>query len=532
MSSKGILALVLVALATASRPLVAAQIRTVALSGMPAPGHPRGIQFSSFDSPVINVHGEVAFRANNLPHVSNPNDGIWSEGGELGLRLIAYDGQAINHSTGVDAFLNFGRPFLNSNGVVAFDATAGAECRDCGIPMILIEDDSRQLNVVARRGWPAPMTTDLAPFSGLGLDDFNNQGEAVFEAQLTAAFDRDHGVWITTAGNNARLVARDGDQAPGLPPGVKIQSISNQTSQFELPLTDAGQSSFITNGFEAAWVGSSYGDLRRLFARGDAVPGLSDLATFLSVGQPRLTDDGDAIFHAGFKGAGIGSDEDIAVFRGNGDAGFRVVVREGGHAPGLSTGAAFQQFDFEAVNNVGDTVFEAYATDPASGGALIHGLWIDDLALGLQLVARSGVTLPGLSPSESFYLEGRPLLNDLGQTVFRGEIAGPSINASNDEAIWVRLRDGGIELVMREGQTIDVDDGQGADLRTITAIGFLDDRSFSSLGQLALQATFSDGEEGIFVFRLVAVPEPAARCLMMIALSRLMSRKRSRRQRH
>src|SRR5262245_8474261 len=41
----------------------AADVRTVALSGQPAPGTPSGVSFSGFDGPSLNAVGQTAFSA-------------------------------------------------------------------------------------------------------------------------------------------------------------------------------------------------------------------------------------------------------------------------------------------------------------------------------------------------------------------------------------------------------------------------------------------------------------------------------------
>jgi hypothetical protein len=501
--------------------LNAVPLRTVALSGTPAPGHPNGVLFSTFDAPVVNDQGEVAFRANGA--VLDPNTGIWSEGGGQGLRLVARRGQMISHPTGVDTFRGFGLPFLNDSGVVAFEAT-GIAGGQGGSPMIIIEDDSNQINVVARINWPAPMASDQAPFRGFDLDDFNDQGEAVFEGLLAAESDRDSGVWITTAERNARLVARTGDQAPDMPPGVTIRSISNQDhSRFLLPLTNSGRTSFITNEYEAAWIGSSYADLRKLFTEGDPVPGVGEPALFSEIRQPLLSDDGEVTFSASFGVPGIGSELDHAVFRGSLETGFRVVVRSGDHAPGFSSNVVFHQIELNAVNSIGDTLILGHAANTTPGAPSTVGLWIEDHGLSLQLVTRAGMPMPGLNPGEWFSGPRSPLLNDLGQTLFQGEVSGPGVNESNNEAVWLRHRNGAIELILREGQLIDVKNGPGTDFRTISNLRF-DRNSFNVYGQLAFRSTFSDGTQGLFV-TAVTIPEPESwviflSCVLALVMSR------------
>ncbi len=63
-------------------------VRTVALSETPVPGVEPDYQWSTFNLPVINDVGHVAFAAD----VRGPNpttSGVWSEAGGAGLQLVA-----------------------------------------------------------------------------------------------------------------------------------------------------------------------------------------------------------------------------------------------------------------------------------------------------------------------------------------------------------------------------------------------------------------------------------------------------------
>src|SRR5262245_28410835 len=84
----------------------AAGLRTVALTGQPAPGTLSGVSFNTFDAhifqgppiplfrgPVLNDAGHVAFRANLTGSGVNSlnNQGVWSEGSG-NLALVARTG--------------------------------------------------------------------------------------------------------------------------------------------------------------------------------------------------------------------------------------------------------------------------------------------------------------------------------------------------------------------------------------------------------------------------------------------------------
>src|SRR5262245_65285225 len=83
----------------------AGNLRTVALTGQPAPGTPGGVTYESFGAlnhpqddfdyggAVLNDAGQIAFRANLTGSGvdSTNNQGVWSEGSG-GLALVARTG--------------------------------------------------------------------------------------------------------------------------------------------------------------------------------------------------------------------------------------------------------------------------------------------------------------------------------------------------------------------------------------------------------------------------------------------------------
>ena len=83
-----------------------------------------------------------------------------------------------------------------------------------------------------------------------------------------------------------------------------------------------------------------------------------------------------------------------------------------------------------------------------------------------------------------------------------------------------------MQLIARRGDLLEVAPG---DFRTISGLNLVNGFSldsgtgnsdgrpsgFNNLGQLAFQASFTDGSSGIFVSNLVAVPEPDAAASML-----------------
>src|SRR5262249_8782714 len=121
-------------------------------------------------------------------------------------------------------------------------------------------------------------------------------------------------------------------------------------------------------------------------------------------------------------------------------------------------------------------------------------------------------------------------LNNHGQMAFFGRLTGPGVTAANNEGIWAQDLSGVLRLIVRSGDSLDVDDGAGVDLRMIKSIGVLDSPGLSTAvqrglqindrGQVEFEALFTDGSSGIFVSNAVAVPEPnTASFLLCVALT-------------
>ncbi len=158
---------------------------------------------------------------------------------------------------------------------------------------------------------------------------------------------------------------------------------------------------------------------------------------------------------------------------------------------------------------------------------------------GLQLVARTGEHAPGTLFGTRFFEINDHAVNGFGQVAFAGIVSGVGVNSMNDSGIWVQQRDGTLRLVIREGDSIDVDDGPGLDLRTVavlSATSFVFNSGnedgwpsmFNDAGQLVFQASFVDGSSGVFVSHVGAVvPEPRAIALVWIAAIVIASRARN-----
>jgi hypothetical protein len=429
---------------------VAAQIRTVAITGQPAPGTPTGVTFgTSFGTPSLNAAGLTAFVANlSGTGVSPTNDfGIWSEGTGA-LTPVVRKGATVP-VTFSHAFSGLSRPYLSDAGSVTYSGLA--------VPTL---------------GFPIGM---FPPFFG---------------------------IWSNRGGALAR-VARPGEVFGG-----------DTVSGFERPIAPLNSSerlAFQTHvaGFPEAdgiWSDRS-GSLAPIVQYADPVPGVPGYG-FRAIGAPALNNLGQIGF-SGFFGNTL-SGGNAAIWSDRGGSLAPVVltpnpVWSATQPPGTPVGTTFDTLGDPSINDSGQLAF--HATINIAGNN--SGIWSEGSG-SLELVAMAGSHAPDTPLGVNFadllnepILTTSPILNAAGHVAFAATLTGPGVTTGNDRGIWAQDHLGMLTLVLRESDLLQVAPG---DFRTISSFSL---GGFNGLGQVAFSASFTDGSSGVFVSDLVAVPEPS-----------------------
>ncbi|MCH8148122.1 MAG: hypothetical protein IH987_09050 [Planctomycetes bacterium] len=219
-------------------------LRTVALSGDPAPDTGAGVVFDHFNSAeiVINDAGQVAFRSVLVgPGVNSDNDrGIWSEGNGA-LSLVAREGSpAPGTAAGVE-FSGVLDPFLSDDGTVGFYGFL----RDPGVNLDenhigIWSGPPGDLSLIARLGTQAPGLDPGTNFGVFNTPAYGHFGEAAYFSLLSGTGvdgTNFRSIWSEDMGS-PRLVARMGSAPPDTNPGVVFEN-------FGFPVINgAGQSAF------------------------------------------------------------------------------------------------------------------------------------------------------------------------------------------------------------------------------------------------------------------------------------------------
>jgi hypothetical protein len=501
-SSSILFAVVWIASANASNDLI--PLRVVAFQGQQAPGTPTQTRYIDFDAPIINNAGETAFRATVSTSLGSQG-GLWFEGaGHLNLAawgqtqpdvnydLFAYNDQAnlvLLSSDGIwlatangvsavvkvgdavpgnlgDKFSSFGRPTINKDGAIAFNAFTSSTC--CYHADAWMANNG-VLSLVLKSGFVSS-THYYDYYEGGGTPKINAAGGI----SLTDMY----GIWTNNRGQFEE-VAYGGMQAPGLENG---ESFSN----FTYVMTSAR---------------------------------------------------GDVAFPAPLRGENSNS---IWRFR---DGQLQLVARQGDQAPGFPSGVVFSTVNGADIRDwpmvVGDSGDIAFFVDLTGAGIDYlkrSSIWRTH-GESLQLVAQNGMQAPGFGPSVVLEAIGLPIMNGYGQVAFRASVKDTNDQSFQPFGIFGQDADGNLQLIVRTGETIDVDPGPGTDLRTINSLSLITDGypesgyndnydrgqsdhvfEFNDLGQVAFKATFEEGGVAILVSSPL-VPEPNSILLALVGVA-------------
>jgi hypothetical protein len=225
----------------------------VASQGQAAPGI-AGAQFSDFTGQNIDNAGQVAFAAQTTAPTTAADSGIWAERSGMGLQPLILEGN-LAPGAGPDVrFANLDRLSLHASfgsaGDVALRAGLGGPAinatNDSGIWLAQADGNVR---LVAREGQPAPGVEAGVTFTGLNnsaISLVNAHGQVAFFGSLTGPginASNDRGIWAETAGGELTLIARQGALHQTASGAVLLDSLSLGEGAF----SDSGHIAFRAN---------------------------------------------------------------------------------------------------------------------------------------------------------------------------------------------------------------------------------------------------------------------------------------------
>ncbi|HEX2474975.1 MAG TPA: choice-of-anchor tandem repeat NxxGxxAF-containing protein [Lacipirellulaceae bacterium] len=258
-----------------------------------APGIP-GARILQLSAPAFNDHGVLALHGRYTGGVFPNDHAVWTE--QTGIfSLLARSGQAPG---GLPAGVVFGPlddPRINNAGEVMFHGALTGPGITSANDQALWLHNGGEFQFIAREGSPAAGIAAGANHGSNHYAYLNGAGEATFVGTLTGSavnLQNDSALW-SQRGDTLRLIAREGDHAPGTPAGVMFGDFSrlgadsafsvNNMSQvaFHVKLTGPGVTAVNDTGI---WVTDLSGALRLVAREGDLFdvnddPMLEDLRT-------------------------------------------------------------------------------------------------------------------------------------------------------------------------------------------------------------------------------------------------------------
>jgi len=521
-------------------PLLRAQsIRTVALAGHPADGGAHGpLTFTGFTNGSINDSGEAALSG----ILDDGRSGVWSEGGGLGLSLVALSNDQApgmpagtllsDFTTGGDTAM----PLLNNQGQTVFrgrvqNGTGGATFGDDSglwiaeagqVPQLLIRENDQAPGAPAGAVFADQSTGFERQFTGM-----NEAGQVISAKSMKTgsggvSFNNETGLWISDDSASTALLAREGSVAAGTG-GTSYYGQFASTKQMNDQGLVAYKSSLHpfpgqpVNG-SGIWLGDTTSTPELLVSTNDLAPGVPGV-NFESFSLPTLNNAGDVAFWGYLDSAsGITLSNDAGIWGRRGGSSLELIFRESDQAPGLPTGATISFFSSILLNKNGHLAFRGgLGSIPGGGSSGVSStndgvIWSEGSGNGLELVAREDEVAPGVLDGAEFDTFFDPVINAQGQVAFSATLRGDNVNSTNNTGVWAQDSDGALQLLLRTGQTIDVDNGPGVDARILTQLHFWSTTGnedgarsgFNDRGQLGFAAAFSDGSTGFFVSDLVA----------------------------
>jgi hypothetical protein len=520
----------------------AVSFTTVALTdkdGRFGPGLGPGVEFTILGEPVINEVGETAFDAN----LSSGQMGIWksADGGNIPIALSGTEGPLGPPAEPGMRFLRFLGVELNDRGEVASSTSLiggpGSEATDA---ILLHSSGTNHLVARARTSGPlGPNLGDDGVFPSLGSTVIlSNTSEVMFSADVSFSRFRG-GIWTAElSGPQPRIMLfDDGQYGPRMGPGIVFAGLTFPYFNANGKMLFGAQISPGAPNESGLWTLEDT-DLRLIATEGDAgalgpqIPGATFVDNFASYD---INAAGEIIFENRISTGTQG----LWRHRASGNVAIALGRTDGPLGPQLGPGIGFNDFLGTAVNEEGELAFGASFNPESNLGDIEFGIFETDNGSihPIALRRRDDALGPQLGPGVFFSRLGFPLLNNADQIVFEGGLTGAGVNSTNDEAIWAFLDDQ-LALVVRKGDSIDVDPTSAIDLRAISDLHFIGAHSplsegrnsyFNDAGQFAFRADFSDGTSGIFI---ATIPEPRAAELVAVSTGIVVLSLTAARRRH
>lgn len=314
------------------------------------------------------------------------------------------------------------------------------------------------VRAIALSGQPAQGTIGNVWFAGFSAPCINASGQVAFKAGLNGsdvANGTGAGIW-TGAPESLVLLIRAGDQAAGLPAGVRYASGSGLNNfVFSASGKIAVAADLVGTGIDssnrwAIFTGTT-GSINLVMRGGDQAPGLAAGVKLYDMEELRANSAGQVALRTRLSGTDVNSSNEDAIWLGTG-SGLTLVARAGEQATGLATGVNYASLGNPTVNSSGHVAFKAELVGGRPDYWNDRSVWSNRSGSN-ALLARIGDPAPGTSAGVVFdWLEGDyyPALNNADKTIFEAMLAGPGVTSTNNFGLWSDAT-GSLSLIARAG---------------------------------------------------------------------------------
>lgn len=291
-------------------------------------------------------------------------------------------------------------------------------------------------SLLLQAGAEAPGTEGLRLeyFFPLGTD---GPERYAFRADLS---DGNRGIWANRSGT-LEYVVRQGDQAPDQPTGTTVEALgypklASGVSAFSGRLRKPSGETLRTIFFDRS------GTLESALIEGDLAPDTQ---------RPIAAFDTLALGPSGRSVVGMQLDRYAHGLWTDRSGAFRLLAMQGDPAPGwdgINFGDSFSRAD---VNAAGACVFTA---ELDIGGTWPSGSFTDRSG-ALTAIAVWKEQAPGTPQGTQFGVsQGDLLINDHGHIVFGASLTGEGTNSDNNFGVWAEGPDGVLDLLVRTGDPL------------------------------------------------------------------------------
>ncbi len=508
-------------------------VRTVALTGQPAPGLGPETHFGYVSTYVRNLNklGHVVFdtelSGSGIGASNDRSNWLYSRNS---TELIVQEGSVAPGTNG--ALFNFPLPRLvlinDTEGTAGFSAgLTGSGANSNNDKGIWRRASDSTLQLVTRKGDDAPGIGSDITFAEVYLSGLSGDGAITIFGRLEGASvnsSNDSGVWRQQSGEPLLKIAREGDVAAGTSDAIysgtveSLHSLRNRSERIAFLADLEGNGVNETND-SGIWLENGNDVLELVARKGDIVPhveGDLQLEGNFTKHNVDLNSSGQMAFKADISGDGLVASGESGLFLVDEQGEISLAVRTSRAIPGLED-AHFIGFFLDGINDAGTQIFHA----GIAGEQNSAGVWKHSVGNGLELVALLGDHAPGTSLDTVFLhfdTGDWAALNNNNQGAITA-VAGPTVEPgqpfSGFLGLWAEDAQGDLQLILRTGDVFDVSsDSAATDLRVVRSLELLDNQDVltgngdETVGQLLLRTTFTDGSSGIFVTDLAPIPIP------------------------